>query len=173
MLRVRHLLVAAGVAGLLAVASASAGDQHQILLKISVTGKGTVRLSDWRRLACSVRCRKTFSLVAGVRVRLTTRAASGWAPVTWAWARHGANPTCALRPRRAARVAVTFAAPGTTRANPIPLGRAAPVGRGWKLTVVSAALDATAQIVAIPGNESPHLGAQYTMLNLSATYTGA
>lgn len=38
--------------------------------------------------------------------------------------------------------------------------------------VDSVTLDATAQIVAIPGNSPPHAGAQYVMLNLSASYTG-
>jgi hypothetical protein len=67
---------------------------------------------------------------------------------------------------------VTFGAPGSTSANPIPLGQAVTFKDGWVVKVVSATLDATAQIIAIPGNSPPPPGAQYAMVNFSATYTG-
>jgi hypothetical protein len=43
---------------------------------------------------------------------------------------------------------------------------------GWVVKVVSATIDATAQVAAIPGNSPPPPGAEYTVVNLSATYTG-
>jgi hypothetical protein len=68
---------------------------------------------------------------------------------------------------------VIFGAPGSTSANPIPLGHAVRFKDGWVVRVVSATIDATAEIVALPGNSPPTPGAQYTLLNLSATYTGS
>jgi hypothetical protein len=60
----------------------------------------------------------------------------------------------------------------STRAKPIPLGRSMTLPDGWVIKVVSATIDATAEIVAIPGNSPPPPGAQYTIVELSATYTG-
>jgi hypothetical protein len=70
-------------------------------------------------------------------------------------------------------VTATFAPPGSTGANPIPVGQAVTFKDGWVFKVVSATIDATAQIVAIPGNRPPPPGAQYTMVNVTAAYTGA
>lgn len=171
--RIRLVAPLSALLGLLAISGATAAMQRQVPLTLSITGRGTVRLSDGHRLACSSRCRRIFSVRAGTKVGLTARPGSGWVFSKWTEACRGTKPTCGLHLRRAAAVAVTFGAPGSTSANPIPLGHAVRFNDGWVVKVVSAAIDATAQIVAVAGNTPPSPGAQYTMLNLSATYTGA
>jgi len=169
---VRVLFFASVLAGTLAVSGAPAATPRHVPLTISIAGQGTVRLSDGRRLACSGRCHKTFSVLAGAKLNLTARPSSGWAFAVWGGMCRGGRAICGLRPRRGIGVAATFAPPGSTSANPTPLGQSVAFKDGWTIKVGSATLDATAQIVAIPGNSPPHPGAQYTMLNLSATYTG-
>jgi hypothetical protein len=63
-----------------------------------------------------------------------------------------------------------FLPPGSTSVNPIPFGHSFAFGDGWSFAVRSVTMDATAQILAIPGNAPPPPGAQYTMLNVTATY---
>jgi hypothetical protein len=171
--RLRVLAAVGILLGLLAVSGAPAAQQRQVRLTVSITGNGAVRLTDGRRLSCSTsRCHKTFAVQTGVALKLTARPGSGWALSAWSGACQGPKPTCGLRLHHATGVTATFRPPGSTNANPIPLGHRAAIGDGWVLSVTSATLDATAQIVAIPGNSPPHPGAQYTLLNLAATYTG-
>src|SRR5262249_30039717 len=151
--KVRVLCSATALVGLLAVSGATAATPRHVLLTVSISGKGTVRLSDERRLACSSKCHKTFSVRAGANLRLTARPGPGWAWVGWTGTcQSGRLPICSLRPRHNGRsVTAFFAPPGSTSANPIPLGQAATFKDGWVVKVVSATIDATAQIVAIPG----------------------
>jgi hypothetical protein len=78
---------------------------------------------------------------------------------------------------RAGRVAVRFVAPGN-RANPYKLGTTSPTLDGWRLTVNSATINADTEVEAVldqwgqPLNGPPPAGAQYTLVNLSATYVG-
>jgi hypothetical protein len=169
---VRALSAAAFLVGLLAVSGATAATQRHVLLTVWIAGSGTVRLSDGHHLACSSKCYKTFSVGAGAKLNLAGRPGSGWILSRWDGACRGTKPTCGLRLRRGTLVAATFGPPGSTSANPIPLGHAVTFKDGWNIKVVSTTFDATAQIVAIPGNRPPPPGAQYTMVNLSATYTG-
>ena len=63
---------------------------------------------------------------------------------------------------------------GTSRENPIPLGRAANVGNGWTVTVTNVYPDATAQVLAANQfNDPPAPGRQFFMIAVSATYNGA
>jgi Divergent InlB B-repeat domain len=171
--RIRLLATVSALLGLLAVSGASAAMQPQVPLTLSITGRGTVRLSDGHRLSCSSRCHKTFSVRTGTKVNLTARPGSGWVFAKWNEACRGAKPTCGLRLRHAAGVAAIFGAPGSTSANPIPLGHGVKFKDGWVVRVVSTTIDATAEILAISGNSPPAPGAQYAMLNLAATYAGA
>jgi hypothetical protein len=171
--RIRLLAAVSALFGLLAVSGATAAMQRDVPLTLSITGRGTVLLSDGHRLSCSSRCHKTFSVRAGTMLNLTARPGSGWVFARWSEACRGAKPKCGLHLRRAAGVALTFGAPGSTSANPIPLGHGVRFKDGWVVRVVSTTIDATAEIVALPGNSPPAPGAQYAMLNLSATYAGA
>jgi hypothetical protein len=137
-MRLRVLASVGILLGLLVVSGATAAQQRQVRLTVSITGKGAVRLSDGRRIGCnSTRCHKTFSVRAGAKLNLTARPSPRWAFVTWSGSCHGGRASCTVRPRRAKRVAATFAPPGSTRANPIRLGRTAPIGDGFRLKVVS------------------------------------
>src|SRR5262249_42558517 len=166
------LCSASVLVGLLAVSGATAATQRHVRLTIEINGSGSVRLSDGRGLACSSKCHKMFAVRAGAKLVLTARPGSGWSLSHWFDACQGSGPTCRLRLRHYAGAGFTFGPPGSTTANPIPLGQAATFYDGWVVRIVSATIDATDQIVAIPGNYRPPPGAQYTMVNLSATYTG-
>jgi Divergent InlB B-repeat domain len=169
---VRALSAAAFLVALLAVSGATAATQRHVLLTVSITGSGSVRLSDGHRLACSSKCHKTFSVRAREKFGLTAHPGSGWVFSAWSGACRGAKPTCSLRLRHSTGVTATFGPPGSTRANPIPIGHAGVLFSGWLFKVLSVTPNATQQIVAIPGNWPPPAGAQYFMLDVSATYTG-
>jgi hypothetical protein len=65
------------------------------------------------------------------------------------------------------------AGPGSSRANPVPLGKAASLGNGWKLTVTAVNQDATSAILAAdPANKPPLADFQYVLVSISATYEG-
>jgi len=60
-----------------------------------------------------------------------------------------------------------------TRANPTPIGVAAPVGSGWTATVNAVNLDATEVVMAANQfNEPPVPGSQYVLANITVTYNG-
>ena len=171
--RVPTLAVAVAVAGAAAAPGSPARLPQQVPLTISISGQGSVRLGDGRRVACSRSCERTVLARRGATVRLSARAASGWVFSYWAGAcSTSPGSACRLRLRRPARARVTVLPPGSTRANPVRLGRPATVAGNWLVSVQSVSIDATAQIVAIPGNALPRAGAQYAMLYLVATYVG-
>jgi len=161
---VRVLFFASVLAGTLAVSGAPAATPRHVPLTISITGRGSIHLSDGRRLACSSRCRKTFAVRAGAKLNLTARPGSGWAFVAWSGTCQGGRATCTVRPRRAKGVAATFAPPGSSRANPIPLGQTAPIADGFRLKVVSVTPDARL------GPPAP--GGQNFVVLLTVTYVG-
>jgi hypothetical protein len=77
-----------------------------------------------------------------------------------------------------AKVVVVKAAPpasvGSTRADPIPLGKPGDLPTGWSLTVTAVNPDATsAMLAADPANKPPLDGFQYVLVSVSATYNGA
>jgi hypothetical protein len=62
----------------------------------------------------------------------------------------------------------------TSRANPVPLGRAGDLGNGWTMTVSSVQLDArSALLLADPGNGPPPAGFQYVLVSVTASFNGA
>jgi len=98
--------------------------------------------------------------------------ASGWKLLNWTGACHGTAASCSLRvkARRFGFVTASFLPPGD-RLNPYPLGTAVQLGQGWKVKVNSAIINADAQVEAVNGNVPPPAGAQYSLVNLSLTYT--
>jgi hypothetical protein len=158
----RTLALASVLLVLLAAPIAPAARTRQFPLTVAITGKGTVRLSGGRQIACAASCKRTVLVRAGSKVALTVQPGTGWKFSTWAGACRGTASTCRLRMNRAARVGVTLVPPGA-KTNPIPLSHSAGLDGGWMFTVISAKPDATQQIAAIPGNNPPPSGAQYAM----------
>jgi hypothetical protein len=82
-----------------------------------------------------------------------------------------------VKARRFGFVTASFVPPGE-RLNPYRLGTAAPLTQGWQLKVDSEILNADSQVEAVTDqygdhlNPSPPAGAQYTLVNVSMTYTG-
>jgi hypothetical protein len=173
---VRRLLSAGAVGALAALAAASgpaAGGQRHVALTISITGNGSVRLVGGGAVSCTSACTRRVLVPRGATVRLQARAGAGWAFSYWGgacWAAPGS--ACRLRLRHSARAIVSFLAPGSTAKNAVPLGQSAAVDTSWSVTVDDAALDATAQLLAIPANRPPRKGMQFALVHLSATYTG-
>jgi hypothetical protein len=63
--------------------------------------------------------------------------------------------------------------PGSSRANPVPLGKPGMLGNGWALTVTGVNADAAGAVLAAdPGNKPPLDGFQYVLVSVSATYSG-
>jgi hypothetical protein len=169
-LSLAFVLVLVGVG---ATSGSAAHTAKRVPLTLSIAGKGSVRLTDGRRIACSSSCRTTVLVRRGATVGLAARAGTGWAFSYWAGAcASSPGSACRLLLRHAARATVKFAPPGSTRANPVPLGRPARVNSSWIVTVGPADLDATAELLGIAGNAPPRAGAQYAMVYLTATFTG-
>jgi hypothetical protein len=63
--------------------------------------------------------------------------------------------------------------PGSSRANPVPLGKPGSLENGWTLTITSVNTDATTAILAAdPTNAAPAQDLHYVMITVTATYTG-
>jgi hypothetical protein len=107
-----------------------------IPLVVIVNGSGSVRVGT-QLVSCShATCRRTLGVSVTGSIKIVAQPAQGWKLTRWAGCAAAAG-TCTLRPVRATRVVVTFAAPGSS-ANPVPLGVDAPAG-GWRLKVISSA----------------------------------
>ena len=64
-------------------------------------------------------------------------------------------------------------APGSSRANPVPLGKPGGLGNGWSLTITDVNPDATSAILAAdPTNAPPAEGFHYVLVTVTATYNG-
>src|SRR5712692_5131382 len=64
-------------------------------------------------------------------------------------------------------------APGSSRENPVLLGKPRALGNGWTVTITNVNPDATAAIIAAdPANGPPLSGSQYVLVTISATYGG-
>jgi hypothetical protein len=63
---------------------------------------------------------------------------------------------------------------GSSRADPVVLGKPGSLGNGWSVTVTAVNPDATSAILAAdPTNKPPLDGFQYVLVSVSATYNGA
>jgi hypothetical protein len=139
----------------LLVPNTPAAQSRSLSLTVTIKGQGIVRLSTGRQIACASSCNRTVLVSAGSRITLATRPSSGWKFGSWTGACQGTASTCRVRIARAARVGVTFLAPGVKK-NPIPLGTEASPDGLWRLSV-----------------QSSELHAQDLIVQLSATATGA
>jgi hypothetical protein len=181
------LVTAAGVVGVLGASSASAVTAPRtVALHLTVNGSGTLRIPGHPAFVChahfptSAHCRRTFYVRKGRRIVIKESPASGWKLWRWEGACHGTAASCSLRvrARRFGFVTASFLPPGD-RLNPYRLGRAAKLTQGWQMKVNSATINADAAVEAVtdqygnPVNTPPPAGAQYTLVNVSMTYTGA
>lgn len=145
--------------------------------RLTVTGKGTVLVGTTRRLHCASTCQFTINAGTSTLVRLRALPATGWKFVSWTGCGLAIGRTCRVRLPRIRQVSVIFVPPGDRR-YAIPVGRPAPIGRGWNLTIDSSLLNANSVILAVtdqsghPVNQPPPAGAQDYMVNITATYVG-
>ena len=187
----RHRLFASCLAAVALVALVGAAGAsgvtatRTVALHFTVNGSGTVRVPGHPAFPChasfptSSHCRRTFQVRKGRRIVIKESPASGWKLWRWSGACHGAAASCSLRvrARRFGFVTASFVPPGD-RLNPYRLGRTAKLAQGWQMKVNSATIDADAAVEAVtdqygnPMNSSPPAGAQYTLVNVSMTYTG-
>lgn len=127
-----------------------------VVLTFSVIGSGTVQVTQQVRgrthlswFACKQSsCRQAVRVHAGSRVAITATPATRWKFAKWGGACEGSAAKCSLRVTRAARVGVTFAAPGT-QANPIPVGTTATIDGFWYLGVNSSGQQGTNLVVSL------------------------
>lgn len=172
-------VAAAAVVVLLVASSASAAKRPPVVaLHLTVNGSGTLRVPGHPAFICrasfptSAHCRRTFYVRKGRRIVIKESPARGWKLWRWEGNCHGTAASCSLRvkARRFGFVTGSFLPPGD-RLNPYPLGTPVQLGQGWKVKVNSAIINADAQVEAINGNVPPPAGAQYSLVNLSMTYT--
>jgi hypothetical protein len=169
------LVAVAGAFGALLVGTASSKSPRTVALSVNITGSGTVRVGSHVVSCAGMACHQTIRVRRGSRVVIRITPTAGWKLTASAGACKSVQGTCSIRPFVTAHIAVTFVPPGD-RLNPIPLGTAAQLMGGWQLTVNSAVIDADSQVEAVtefgqPANDPPSPGAQYTLVNISATYT--
>jgi hypothetical protein len=181
-------VAASALTVVVAAATASAAKGPTVAFKLTVAGAGVLRVTGSPAFTChpasfGASCKHTFRVRKGRRVAVTARPLPGWKLTTWAGACKGASPRCSLRLKAKKSAMVTFVPPGD-RLNPFRFGSTQTVtGFGttqtWLLKVNTATLNADAQVEAVidpqtgrPANGPPPAGAQYTLLNLSLTYTG-
>lgn len=169
---VRHrVLVAATLAAFLAVAGAQAATPT-VVLHLSVTGSGSVKVTNERLLRCSGTCSATFRIRAGSAVRIVPRPTTSWKLAPWTGVCKTARTSCTLRMSRAQHVSVRFASPGTA-ADPIPLRTAWIVPGNWLLEVASVA-NADGRVLDPNGNPlAAPAGKQFVLFAIAATYKGS
>ena len=144
-----------------------------VLLSLSVTGTGSVKVSNEPSVRCTGTCQMTFRIKAGSKVTVLPKPSALWKLAPWTGACHGARTSCALRLTKPQRVAVTFVTPGA-ETNPLPLGTPWFVSGNWLLDVSSVTPNANGQVMSPDGTTQPvPAGAQFFMLDISATYKGS
>jgi hypothetical protein len=153
-------------------------------VRLTIRGTGTVILETRRRgcnslcrfkvrdrRACSSLCHFTVNPGTGTQLRLVAAPAARWRFASWRGCTLEPQATvCHLRLPHTGRVTATFAAPGS-RQNPYPLGTAVPLYE-WRFKVNSAIINANTEVEAYGNNPPPPAGAQYTLVSVTATYTG-
>jgi hypothetical protein len=179
-------LAASVLLATLAFLAATTGASSQALryngeLSVGIKGWGDVRLGkgvlERRTVSCTdARCPAVTYLTRGARVHLVEKSYKGWKFVRWRGACKSKRARCVInvahvRPDpngvRHIHIGARFrpVAPGLTRGNPIPLGKAADVGNGWRVRVNSA----TANVQLSPPAPT---GAEYFDANVTITYLG-
>ena len=110
--RLRGAITASVLLAVLAVPGTPAAQSRPLALTVAITGKGTVRLSTGRQVACLASCKRTVLVRAGSRVTLTTQPATAWKFGAWSGACRGTASLCKVRMTRPVRIGVAFIAPG-------------------------------------------------------------
>jgi hypothetical protein len=187
-LRGRRSVVASTVVASLVLLPAVAGARAQASsflggVNLSIKGWGVVTPRSGFDLHQSVTCRYTSCLEEALFARvppvvLTANPYPGWKFLRWRGPCEAIKtlPKCAINLRhvhadqygqRVATVQAIFIpiAPGLSRAHPIPLGTAAPIGRFMTVRVNSASPNVQLSPATLPGSE-------YFDANLTVTYTG-
>ena len=148
-----------------------------VSVTVLVTGVGALHLGA-TTFSCSATqpaCTKSLKVKKGSKLLVRAQAPTG-AEAMWAAGCKGIAVACNLEITKPTHVAITFVALGA-ETNPIPLGTAAAINGGWRLTVTGVTLDADAQVLAVvdpyfggPANNPLPPGAQYSLVTISATY---
>lgn len=154
----------AALVGLLGASSASASKASRtVVLKVRITGFGTVHVPGRRPFTCrsasasAVVCSATFHVRRGKRVAVEASPLTGWKLTAWGGACKGTSQSCSLKLKVPRSVAVTFVRPGD-RLNPYPLGTTVDVAPGfsppWAVKVVSAQSEGPDWIVDLEATNS-------------------
>jgi hypothetical protein len=167
-----RFLLSLGVAALVAVSGASA-TTPTVVLSLSVSGAGTVKVSNEPVLRCSGTCHATFRVKSGSKLVVLPKPSTMWRVAAWAGACKGSAPTCTVRMTKARHVSVKFASPGT-ESNPIAVGSTWFVPGNWLLQVNGVTANANGQVQAADGTtlQAPS-GTQFLLLDVAATYKGS
>lgn len=167
-----RFLLAAATAAVVVVAGANAA-APTILLKLSVNGSGTVKITNEPPVRCTGTCHATFRVKAGSKVVVVPTASALWKPAPWTGTCKGSPAKCTLHMTKAQQVAVRFVAPGA-QANPIPLGSTWFVAGNWLFSVLGATPNANGSLVRADGTmQQPPAGAQFFLLDVAVTYKGS
>jgi hypothetical protein len=178
----RHLAVVAlaAVIGLTLVSAAASFSYPPGGVYVGFKGWGTVRFGKGFTTKGQVTCTKSTcpstSDPSGYRASLTATAATGWKFTGWRGACKSQRRTCKVNLHhvlkdvsgfRWAHTVAVFKAvtPGFTRGDPVPLGHAAYVGGGFRLTVNSVTPN-------VQLSQPAPAGAEYFAANVTATYVG-
>jgi hypothetical protein len=168
----RRFLLGLGMIALLAVSGANAATPT-VLLTLSVSGAGTVKVSNERLVRCSGTCHAAFRIKSGSRLVVLPTPSPTWRLGAWAGACRGRAPKCTVHMTKAQRVSVTFASPGTA-ANPIALRSTWFVSGNWLLQVNGVTANGNGQVQTADGTalQAPS-GMQFFLLDIAATYKGS
>jgi hypothetical protein len=170
---VRHrLLLVAAVTAVLAVSGANAATST-VLLTLSVTGAGSVKVTNEPIVSCTGTCHATFRVKAGSKVVVLPKPSAQWKLAPWTGACKGALAKCNLHMTKGRQVTVKFASPGA-KANPISLRSTWFVSGNWLLQVNGVTPNANGQVQATDGTtlQAPS-GTQFFLLDVAATYKGS
>lgn len=160
------------VAAVLGVSGANAAGPT-VLLTLSVSGAGSVKITNEPAVRCTGTCHATFRVKLGSRVVVVPKPTAMWKAAPWTGACTRAHPTCTLRLTKAQHVSVRFVPPGAAT-NAIPLHATWFVPGNWLLEVEGVTPNANSQVLDPDGNplQIP-TGAQFFMLDIAATYKGS
>jgi hypothetical protein len=150
---------------------------HDAIILFPITGAGAIRLDAGfgTQMPFYMRCKdlcppdpmRGLTVVAGDQVKVTAVPASGWKFSAWRGVCSGSKPTCVVRLNHSGNIGAIFVptTPGLARSLPLPLGKTATIGYGWRLRVLSVTPNAKLDLPTPPG-------AQDFVALIRATYIG-
>jgi hypothetical protein len=144
-----------------------------VLLTLSVTGSGTVKVTNEAPIRCTGTCHATFRIKAGGKVVVAPTASALWKPAPWSGACKGAPARCTLHMTKAQQLSVRFLPPGS-QTNPIPLGSTWFITGNWLFRVIGVTPNANGQLIDGNGTtQQPPAGSQFFLLDVAVTYKGS